>query len=171
MRNSFFLLCACFGSRVRHLASPISLEGKLENAATLSPESLPSGNGSFSLPPSIWEQEGGREGYAVDTVNGEEENQTNQEERRTEEKQWTWPKMHWRDGRNQGRKGNVNRLGEEGQTPTIRIKDLLWVEGESRIMVEASVHPPIPVLTQWTLEYTQVSCLGKFLFFNGSSIS
>ena len=171
MMNSFFVLCAWFGLGGKHVASPIPLQGKLESAATLTPEGLSSGNGSFSLPPSIGEQGGGRKGYAVDRVKGEEKNQTGQDGRRTKENQWTWPKMQWRDGRGQGRKGNVNTLFGEGQTPTIRIKDLLWVEGESRIMVEAAVHPPIPVLTQWTLAYTQVSCLGKLLFFNGRSIS
>ena len=171
MRNSFFVLCAWFGLGGKHVASPIPLQGKLESAATLTPEPEGLPSGSFSLPPSIGEQGGGRKGYAVDRVKVKEKNQTGQDGRRTEENQWTWPKMQWRDGRGEGRKGNVNTLFGEGQTPTIRIKDLLWVEGESRIMVEASVHPPIPVLTQWTLAYTQVSCLGKLLFFNGRSIS
>ena len=152
MRNSIFLLCACFGSGGRHLATPIPVEGKL--SATITPESLPSGNHSFSLPTSVvgFEQGGRGDEDIIDTGEGEEKNQTHQDGK--EEKQWTWPKMHWRDGR----KGNnkVNTLGG-GQAPTIRIKDLLWVEGESRIMVEASVQPPIPLITQWTLAYKQVS--------------
>ena len=171
MRNSFFVLCACFGSGGRHVATPIPHQGKLQIAAMLTPEGLPSGNGSFSLPPSIGEEGGGRKGFAVDRGKDEGKNESRgQDGRKVEEKQWTWPKMHWRDGRVEGRKGNVNTLFGEGQTPTLRIKDLLWVEGESRIMVEASIQPPIPILTQWTLAYTQVSCLGKIPFFNGSSI-
>ena len=166
MRNSFFLLCACFGCGGKHVATPIPLEGeKLEVAAMLPPDGLPTHNGSFSPPTSIGEQGGDRKGYAVDTWKEKEKNQTRQDG--TEEKQWTWPKMHWRDGR-KGNK-NVKTLGE-GQMPTIRIKDLLWVEGESRIMVEASVHPPAPILTQWTLAFAQVSCIGKLPFFYGRSI-
>ena len=162
MRNSFFLICACFGSGERHVATPIPfLEGRL--AATPTPQGFPRDNEDFSLPPSVGDQGGGEKGYVGYTGEGEEKNQTRQEE-----KQWTWPKMHWRDGRRQGRKGkNVNTLGE-GQELIIQIKDLLWVEGESRIMVEASIQPPIPILTQWTLAYKQVSCL--IPFFNGSSI-
>ena len=104
MKNPFFLIYT-FGLGGKHVASPIPLQGKLESAATLSPEpeGLPSGNGSFSLPPSIGEQGGGRKGYAVDRVKGEEKNETGQDGRRTEENQWTWPKMQWRDGRGEGR--------------------------------------------------------------------
>ena len=155
MRNSIFLLCACFGSGGRHLATPIPVEGKL--ATTITPEGLPSGNHNFSLPSSVvdFEQGGRGKGDMFDTGEGAEKNQTGQDGK--EEKLWTWPKMHWRDSR-KGKK--VNTLGG-GQAPTIRIKDLLWVEGESRIMVEASVQPPIPLITQWTLAYTQVLCLGK----------
>ena len=151
MRNSIFLLFACFGSGGRHLATPIPVEEKL--ATTITPEGLPSGNHNFSVPSSVvdFEQGGGKEDI-VYTGKRKGKNQTISQDR-IEEKQWTWPKMHWRDSR-KGKK--VNTLGG-GQAPTIRIKDLLWVEGESRIMVEASVQPPIPLITQWTLAYTQVS--------------
>ena len=141
MRNTFLLLLACLGPVRNHLAAPMPLEEKLNlTTSTNGPQNL-RGNDSLQ-----------REKEKEDSVyTGKELNRT--EHRVGREKganQWTWPKMHWRDGR-KGKSGL-----SVGESPTIQIKNPLWVEGESRILVEADIQPPIPTITQWTLSYTQV---------------
>ena len=65
MKNSIFLLCACFGSGGRHLATPIPVEGKL--ATTITPE----GNHIYSLPSPFGDFEQGREGKLAATISPE----------------------------------------------------------------------------------------------------
>ena len=144
MKNPFFLIYT-FGLGGKHVTTSIPFERKL--AVTILPEGLTIGN--LSLPPSIMEQ-----GVIDDIGNGEEKNMTDRDGRRKEEKQWTWPKMDWREGRAERKNGNW--IFNKRQTPAILVKEPLWVEGESRILVEASVSPPTPIITQWTLKFTQV---------------
>ena len=144
MKNPFFLIYT-FGLGGKHVTTSIPFERKL--AVTILPEGLTIGN--LSLPPSIVEQ-----GVIDDIGNGEEKNMTDRDGRRKEEKQWTWPKMDWREGRAERKNGNW--IFNKRQTPAILVKEPLWVEGESRILVEASVSPPTPIITQWTLKFTQV---------------
>ena len=144
MKNPFFLIYT-FGLGGKHVTTSIPFERKL--AVTILPEGLTIGN--LSLPPSIVEQ------AVIDDIgNGEEKNMTDRDGRRKEEKQWTWPKMDWREGRAERKNGNW--IFNKRQTPAILVKEPLWVEGESRILVEASVSPPTPIITQWTLKFTQV---------------
>ena len=153
MRNTFLLLLACLGPVRNHLAAPMPLEENLNlTTSTKSPQNL---TGNDSLHHFVGQREK-EKGDSVST--GKELNRT--EHRVGKEKgatQWTWPKMHWRDGR-KGKSGL-----SVGESPTIRIKNPLWVEGESRILVEADIQPPIPIITQWTLSYTQV--LAQMFFF------
>ena len=144
MKNPFFLIYT-FGLGGKHVTTSIPFERKL--AVTILPEGLTIGN--LSLPPSIVEQ------AVIDDIgNREEKNMTDRDGRRKEEKQWTWPKMDWREGRAERKNGNW--IFNKRQTPAILVKEPLWVEGESRILVEASVSPPTPIITQWTLKFTQV---------------
>ena len=144
MKNPFFLIYT-FGLGGKHVTTSIPFERKL--AVTILPEGLTIGN--LSLPPSIVEQ------AVIDDIgNREEKNMTDRDGRRKEENQWTWPKMDWREGRAERKNGNW--IFNKRQTPAILVKEPLWVEGESRILVEASVSPPTPIITQWTLKFTQV---------------
>ena len=144
MKNPFFLIYT-FGLGGKHVTTSIPFERKL--AVTILPEGLTIGN--LSLPPSIVEQ------AVIDDIgNREEKNMTDRDGRRKEENQWTWPKIDWREGRAERKNGNW--IFNKRQTPAILVKEPLWVEGESRILVEASVSPPTPIITQWTLKFTQV---------------